>query len=452
MEVNRIWRWFIGVALLTALLPGLGVAIAMTSASLRGNAPGLWLLAATQSHAVALIMGWGGAMILGVAIHFLPRLRGVPVRWPKLLSLFFVLFGLGLAVRSTLQPLWAFGIERGMDPLNPWINRAMAGSIMAQAVGGCGLVGILIATFRAGRPLEKNKGFRQIVSLLAVAGFAFILTQGIWCLAALRAWMRGQSLVVLAAPLQGVAVDLMLFVCIPAICIAMASRLFPLTFRTQLPSALGLHLTAIFLFTGGILSAAVLAMTSSETTNWFTNWLSSLAAGCSAAGWLCGTYAVRIFHPRKPILKTQTRYRVWEDPAAIGVLGSFGWLAVAAFLLIGTLAAQQFAVLSPLSSNPNLVRHACGLGFMTLLIISVGWKMLPGFAGGQPRNAPWIWAAVALTHLATILRLVPLLFPSYALLGYVFRDVALPIAGLCALAAIIAFVIALTASFKKAIR
>lgn len=55
------------------------------------------------------------------------------------------------------------------------LNGVIAGGLVLQATGMLGLLTVLFLTFRAGRPLDKNKGFKQIVPLLSVTALALSL-------------------------------------------------------------------------------------------------------------------------------------------------------------------------------------------------------------------------------------------------------------------------------------
>ena len=86
---------------------------------------------------------------------------------------------------------------------------------------------------------------------------------------------------------------------------------------------------------------------------------------------------------------------------------------------------------------------------MTLLIISVGWKMLPGFGGGQTSGRGWLWRAVLLGNFAVLFRILPPLFLGGSRSGRSWSELLFPFAGLAGLAAILAFAIALQISFRK---
>lgn len=446
MNPDRLWLRFVWLALVCALLPGLGLATLMVSAGLLGFPLGLWFLAAVQTHATALLMGWGGAMILGVALHFLPRLRGVKLARPRWVAVLFWLLALGLTARVVGQPLLALLAPAGRGAPVGWLNAAIAGGVILQAVAVVGLLGVLLATFRSGPPLKKNHGFTQIAPLLAVAAVALSAAQLAWCRAAIGGLVRHDSLAFLPPAAQSMAVDLMLFGFVAAIGIAMSSRLFPLTFRIQLPHQRGLQFAASLLALGVLLIAIGGLRPVSGAAHAL---LAPGAALFHAGGLLVGAFAVRIFHARKPVPAGAVPYRVWEDPASVGVVSAYAWLVVAGGLLL-LFPLRSAGVPIPAEwLQQNLARHALGLGFMTQLIMSVGWKMLPGFRGGRPRGPRLLWSAVLLGNLAVLLRLLPALSPAGGRFGRSWSELLFPFAGLAGLAALVVFALALRLSFRK---
>lgn len=445
MNPDRLWLRFVRLALLCALLPGFGLATLMVSAWVLGLSTGLWYLAAIQTHAFALLMGWGGAMILGVALHFLPRLRGVKLAHPKWVPVLFWALALGLTCRIVGQPLLALLLANAEHATVAWLDAVIAGGLALQAIGVLGLLTVLIITFRTGRPLEKNKGFKQIAPLLSVAALALGLAQLAWCSGAVENLMQGGNLAILPVKSQSMAVDLMLCGFIAAIGIAMSSRLFPLTFRMQLPHPRGLQIAA-WLLVGGVILTAWSGLRSSATVAGVP--VDHWAAAFYAGGLLTGAFAVRIFHARKPIRGEPAPYRIGEDPAALGVLTAYLWIVTAAVFLILPLLQQAGVPIPGQLLQKNLARHALGLGFMTLLIISVGWKMLPGFAGCLPQARGLIWSAVLPGNLAVLLRVIPAVILNGDASGQTWGDLLFPFAGLAALTAILTFAIALKLSFR----
>lgn len=447
MNADRLWLRFVVMALLSALLPGFGLITFVVITVATGGGSGAWYHAAIQAHGTAMLMGWGGAMILGVALHFLPRLRGAKLVGREWVTALFWLLAGGLTLRIVGQFCGATPDATAHPTAVTMMTIAVAGGVWLQAVAVWGLLAVLAATFRAGPPLSKTHGFRQIAPLLLVAASALALAQLLWSVSVLGNLLHGRKLSILPLGPQWAAEDLMLFGFIAAISIAMSSRLFPLTFRIQLPCPRWLKIAASFLASGVALTlAGGLEMIADP----WAGRCAGLAALADAAGLLAGTVGVQVFRHRKPIVGNQPPYQITEDPAAVGVASAYLWVVVAALFLLG-FGLHQFGVHVPLPlADRNLARHTAGAGFMTLLILSVGWKMLPGFGGGRPRARGLMWTAVALGNAAALLRILPALL-SWAISAE--RDwnrLFFPVAGIAGLSTILAFALALMISLRKA--
>lgn len=435
---------FVWLSLLCALLPGFGLAALMTGAWAVGLPRGAWYTAAVQVHAVSLLMGWGGAMILGVGLHFLPRLRGVKLcgsQWAQ--PLFWVL-AIGLTLRITGQMALGIHTAMGGDPMIS-LNAAVAVGAIFQMIGVVGLLVILIKTFRSGRPLTENKGFKQIALPLATAALALLFAQVTWCLGTFRGLLhKTPDLTILPVVSQRGAADLMLFAFVMAMAAGMSARLFPLTFRTQAASSGGLKTTAGLLAVGAGFTVLEIVQFPAPSATW-----SSLAAVFYGCGILVGIFSVRIFHRRKAIPHAQTAYRMREDPAAVGAASAYFWAAAASVFLFASALSHVGAPIPARLAQENLARHAMGAGFMTLLIISVGWKMLPGFGGCLPAGRGRLWCAVVLGNIAAALRIYSLLIFGDGNPAPSWNSLLLPAAGVIAAAAIIAFMLALQTSLRK---
>ncbi len=440
MKPEHLWKRFVFLALLSGLLPGFALATAMTATWLIGVPSPLWYPAAVQSHATAFLIGWGGAMILGVALHFLPRLRGVKLLCPEWVNRCFWCLVLGLVLRITGQLTLATLNSNDSSFLLPWLNGAVIAGLILILAGVCGLLLILIATFRTGRPLAENKGFRQAAPLLCLSALALAVAQIAWCIGGISALRAGLNLTVLPLASHALALDLMLFDFMAAIAIAMSARLFPLTFWILLPWTRGLSIASISLALGLILTILSTLFPSPEFLIG--------SAGFQATGILLGAWAVRIFHPRKIVTRTQTRHRLWAGPADVGVVSAWFWAVIAAVALI--LSALHYSGMSVPSelTQKNIPRHAMGAGFMTLLIVSVGWKMLPGFGRGRPRGEKCMWGAVGMGNLAVTLRILPMLWPGVSWGSWNWSAFLLPLAGLAGFSCLLLFSIALWLSLR----
>src|SRR5438067_9485103 len=67
---------------------------------------GPWWEALVQAHGHLQLYGWAGLFVLGVALHFFPRLRGAPLAIPKLVPWLLGALVTGLLLRAFSQPLF----------------------------------------------------------------------------------------------------------------------------------------------------------------------------------------------------------------------------------------------------------------------------------------------------------------------------------------------------------
>lgn len=108
---------FLGVALLAGAAGGFVFATVLTLSLAFNVSIGPWWAAVAQAHGHLQLYGWAGLFVLGVALHFLPRLRGAPLAFPRLVPWILGLQVTGLVLRAVSQPLLAAtgsGISRGL--------------------------------------------------------------------------------------------------------------------------------------------------------------------------------------------------------------------------------------------------------------------------------------------------------------------------------------------------
>jgi uncharacterized protein involved in response to NO len=116
----------------------------------------------------------------------------------------------------------------------------------------------------------------------------------------------------------------------------------------------------------------------------------------------------------------------FRDAAQWHALAAFAWLLLDALLLV---VATDTGGLS-LGAD----RHLLGAGFVTLLILGEGAKLLPGFAARPLRSERLVWLTLGLGNLAAVLRVGPLLLPG--LLTAPIAELALALSGLVGVLAI----------------
>lgn len=107
----------LGAALLLGAGAGFALATVLTLTPLLRVAIGPWWLATAQAHGHLQLYGWAGLFVLGVALHFLPRLRGAPLAAPWLVPWILGAQVIGLLLRAFSQPL---AVATGAGTLSAW--------------------------------------------------------------------------------------------------------------------------------------------------------------------------------------------------------------------------------------------------------------------------------------------------------------------------------------------
>lgn len=426
------WRPFVYLSMTMALLPGFALGgLMLTAVSLGWDTS--WYAAARQAHGHAQLMGWGGAMFFGVGLHFLPRLRGAKLVVPHVIPWLFTLFASGLVMRTVAQPLAALTTTA----FATWRGLMVAGTV-AETIGILGVLAVLAVTLRLGPPLKGKKGFAQTVPLLVVAAGGLIVALAGWGLSSLSIPTdpagNQAAAAVLTDRLQPLATWAALFGFVPALSLAMSTRIFPLFFRIRAAWAKVVPVAAVLVGLGivGLAGAALQPR------------LIGAAFLCLALGLLVGIYATQVFAPRLAFPGDKGNYRILAEPAAVGVLTAYLWAVVGAVTLIGQGLWRLGLPTAFFVPSLDLAIHSFGAGFMTLLIISVGSMLIPAFAGVRPAGHHWLWAALAAGNAAALLRTAFIHSPPAWSTG------AMAVAGLLGMAAVLGLAAALWAGRQAA--
>ncbi|MBX6377628.1 MAG: hypothetical protein IRY95_03690 [Clostridia bacterium] len=400
---------FVWSALGLALTAGFGLGAALLVAPHLGMPAGAWWAAAAQAHGHVQVFGWAGLMILGVGVHFLPRLRGAQLVGSSLLPWSCALLTAGLALRAAAQPLTAAG---------GWAGRAWAAALVLS--GGLELAGaslslaVLTATGRQGPPLRSRTALLPVLPLF-VAGFtAFwsalaVNAAALWrVVASADAGAAAGRPALLGPSVDDAVVQLGFLGFIVPVAAAMSERTFPLFYVVRTPAPRTLRRSVALVLVGLVLRLAGAAAT--QAPGAAADRL-ALGAGALAAGvglvWL--SLAVQVLRPRQQL--PHRRVSVWTDPLQLLVMTAFAWLLLAGLLLIleGLGGLLPWAV----SFRPSVsaFRHALGAGFVSLLIFAVGPYLLPGALGRRLGPLSWGWWLFALAFAAALLRTLPLRMP-----------------------------------------
>ncbi|HEU5201077.1 MAG TPA: hypothetical protein VFU32_15680 [Ktedonobacterales bacterium] len=380
---------------------------------------GIWWPALVQAHGHMQLFGWAGLLVIGVALHFLPRLRGSPLAYPGLASWPLAFLAGGLALRVISQPLLALGAANA----SLWrLLLACAG--LAEFLGASCIVGLLCLTLARGPSLASRP------ALLAFLPYALVGLLCFWLALALNAaagfWLLQTGQALLPGTADTLTTQLGLFGFLVPLALGMAVRVLPLYLGLRpLPArvlwpifsvyVIGLALSLLALWiSGGALagffqSGAALLMGSALLT--FILFQGMLLRQRQARLMVPAVQTQRVSLPARPYSAAQGNDRAAFGPFAWLIRSAFGWLALSALALLVNGATQLAGGFSPISADA--IRHATTVGFVMLLIFGVAQRMLPGFAGGKLRSPQLVTATLWLGSAAAFLRVFPVLVSSW---------------------------------------
>ncbi len=356
---------------------------------------GDWQAGAIQAHGHVQLYGWGGLMVLGIGLHFLPRLMSVSVVRSRLAWFVLGFLSAGLMLRAIAEPILS------ATPSGHPRTCATMGLVLSATLE---LIGVAIAVwligsfFRQWRSGSRSAPSPGVAALIAIAFTSLIAAMLVNLIGAVETSTKSTSIIPFWADDSSVMLGLVGF--LTSISLAMSARLFPLYVQTWLPRERWLRLAALMML------AALVAKTVG---------ISAGKPSIDGAGeiLLSGALALAIvalntFRPRRQL--PRRRVRIFTSPLQLHIVTAYLWLATTAvFALSRGISMIGFDVWNVPS---DAERHALGAGFVTLLILGVGSEMLPGLARERSRRPGLHWATLILANAAAISRVVPLLFPT----------------------------------------
>lgn len=359
-----------------------------------------------QAHGHAQLFGWVGSFILGISLYILPKFRGRPLRTFSLVWLIWGLWTVGVALR------WWVGVEgtawRLMLPASAFLE--FAAFVLTQRV----------LVFNGSE--KKGKKPKDLGSRLGILGFAslgvvLILNLG------LSIWLAvdGRSPVF---PPEWDRTFLILMVWGFAVVMAWgySSRFVTVFLGLEPPQ----H-QAAGKFGIGIVALLALAL----ARQFFLADLLVLALSVYAI------LALRLFHKPARRAKLTGAYRHY--PAFIRL--AYAWLVAGAALGVAADLAPRATGLGGAS------RHAITVGFIALLILALGPRLLPSFLNGRELySTRWMAASLWLLSAGCLLR-VSSEAVAYSLGGNAWN--LLPVSAYLEFAGVLAFVINMAATMLQ---
>lgn len=396
----RLVAPFLRLAFVISLGAGFGVGAVLAISQAWGVPLGAWWTALVQVHGRAQLVGFVGLFILAVGLRFLPRLRGAPLVSARSAQYGLLAIGTGVLLQAFSQPLLALAST-------PASGLARVGLVLGGVLAWLGstlIVAALARTLRHGPPLSWRGGLMSILPSL-ILGFATL-----WLTLLAGAALCVQAALAFApafpAPTDRALTDALLFEFALPVSVAVSVRLLPITFGVELVAPAPLALFAI-------LSSSVVLRVAGDLTG--QDWplaAANLLMGLFGLGFpLLASVPLGLRRPLRradsPALAQASRL-----PNAL-IRSAYVWLLLAgALALIGGLSRLLG---NPVRLSEDALRHAVTAGYLTLLILGMGARLIPGFARQRP--VPQLRLVVVAGNLAALFRVLPPLAAAFGLSG-----------------------------------
>jgi uncharacterized protein involved in response to NO len=417
----------VAAAITLALVSGFGSGVVMIGGIAGWWPVGGWWSAVRQVHGHVQLFGWIALFVFGVGSFFLPRARGAALAFPSLLPWIAASLGGGVFLRAASQIALALSVDR--PALLFRAGFAVSGIL---EVGGVLTALVLFgATFRGGRPMRERIHLRAVAPLLAAAFLSLAVASVLSAAGAAHSAIHARALV--DPLLDRCTVDLMIFgFALPATQ-AVSAQTFPLFLRLPVPGR-----SAVIAFAICYLASVATLLAGTACGLGRIEGAGAVGVAASLIGftllldiltrrrtpWVASRKPAALLESRRPTrpgLPDRGEYGRFEWL----VSGAYAWLTVGAILLGINGVADLLGRDPPVS--PDAARHAITMGFLTLLIVGMAVRMIPGFVRGRLAFPSAVAALAIGGNAAAACRVLPLLLP----LGRI-GDAALGASGLLA--------------------
>jgi uncharacterized protein involved in response to NO len=412
---------FVYAALGVTLSAGFGYAAVLGVSFGFGHSLGAWWTPLVQTHGHAQLWGWTGLFIIGVSLYFAPRLVGAPLRHARLSPWVCWLAATGILVRAVAQPLCAVYREGTMNVL---LRCGLGGSAVAEAAAIGGYTAMLFFTLRSAHPMKNQEGVQSFRFYLIPVMFGWVCTTLLSSGLTLAAAFANTPVVNI--PGTTIAVSLYLGLVLLPVTMIFSIRTFPLYLRLPRPQR-PIQTVGLLYLAGFWIELLGLLMQTATGDTVFSERVAGAGKTMKGAMLLWFVWKLDILLRRKAPWTVERveqvvrhiRRQPREHLPDYGEFGRFERLLYSAYVWLVVGAAMDIANgLGALAGWPvripaDAVRHVYLAGFVSLLLLGMAPRMIPGF---MHRRAPAYPRLVDLTcwlgNLAAVCRVVPALMPA----------------------------------------
>jgi uncharacterized protein involved in response to NO len=394
-------------ALVIGASGGFVLAAVLTVTEATGANLGVLWSALVQAHGHLQLYGWAGLFVVGVALHFMPRLRGAPLAAPHRVRWMLGALVTSLVLRVAAEPLVA------TTGAVIW-RAALFGSGLLECFAVAALLSMLALTARSCRRAASSSPELTIAPLVVSAFVslgaaalvnAFNMAQAAW-----------SPVGIVPAAGDDVNVTLGLFGFLVPMTLAMSVQMLPMYAGIAVfPKRIVLPSAAVY--EGGLALLLVGTAASGQSGTWAGVVASagSVLLGATLVGYVAlFVWLMRARERHVPRAPAATRppqaggaRHVSTMPLAYGpfvslVASAYLWALVGGALLLIDGVVGIIGSAPPI--NPDAVRHSITVGYVALLICGVSPRMIPGFSRGRIASPRLVRATLWLGNGAALLR------------------------------------------------
>lgn len=451
---------FIGFSLGIALLAGFGIGAHM--AFIIGYSMPLHTGFQTyiQLHGHVQLIGWTGLFVIGISLHFLPRLASVPISRPLWPGMVLFCVTSGVILRTVSHSILPYITGSAFFAIFNWLGVISA---LLEWAGIYIYLMLILRTilFSSGHNTEIFRAIRPFFAM-QLAGWAICAIINLGVLVR----MANTNNVIVDPAWNQLKVDIFLGLVLLPVAFAFSVKTFPLYLRLRAADWPVRAVAVIYLlaFCAQVLPQSPIFIRSFSSGTALIATIGTLVKASTIIFFVWKldilTRAKQPWTVNHELQPAADRRPTREDLPDYGEFGRFERLIYSAYswLVLGALFEIFYAVAEmlhiPLPHKFDLVRHIYLLGFITLLILGMSVRMIPGFVKKKRiASTRLVDATFWLGNIATAFRVLPLVvtFPAlsqYALLVKI-AEIAFAWSGVIAMFALACMAVNLRKTIKR---
>ncbi len=370
-----------------------------------------------QIHGHLQFVGWAGLFIIGVSLHFIPRLSSVPISQPQWIPRLLWLIGIGLLLRFISHSILPYLDNGFLFILLSWITAA---SGLLEWYGVLIYLALLAGTIFGMSQADRKPPLMAVRPYFGMMMIGFLIYATIHAVLLLQMAWRGN--IVVGQVWNEVSIRIFIGLVLLPVAFGFSIRMLPLYLRLPVPDWPVQRVAYVYLI--GFL-CQLREIFPIDFLSHIEGYISSVGMLVKAGAILYVVWKLDVLTRRQEPsiphrdLQPSPGHRATRgtspDHGAYGrfkwhIYAAYGWLAFGALaeMLIGSFGIFQL----PLAISSDVIRHIYLLGFITNLIMGMAVRMVPGFLKKRRvASTKLIDGTFWLTNIAVVGRVLPLLVP-----------------------------------------